>query len=449
MKINDLTVGSISRTLFALSIPIISASFIQMTYNLIDMFWIGHYSVVAVAAIGAAAFYGWMSSALSMIAKVGAEVNVSQALGRGDQSEAHRSAGEGISWALLLGTLFALLLSFLAPQAIGFFGVDAQVQAEGATYLRWVAPGFLFTFGNQLFSGLYNATGNSKPTFRINALGLVTNIALDPLFIYGWGPIPEMGLQGAALATSLSQGVVFLLFAYRFFSHHSPLTPLRIQLPIFTKRAYQLVYVGLPVGAQNLLFCLISMFVAQFAASYGNAGIAAYGVGAQIEAVTWMSAAGFSTALCAFVGQNYGARRYDRIHRGYRFTLGVAISLTTLVALAFAFAGEFLFGFFVDDAATAVAGGNYLRINSVAQIFMALEIVSAGAFNGLGRTSIPAYVSILFNTTRIPLAYLLANRFGMGIEGIWWSIAITPILKGSLLTVWYLRHTSRMIKEGL
>lgn len=449
MQIKDLTVGGIGKSLFFLSMPIISASFIQMTYNLIDMFWIGHYSAIAVAAIGAAAFYAWMSSALSLITKVGVEVCVSQSVGSNDRVLAHSFANIGVIVTLVFGALFASSLWFLAPEAMGFFGVDEVVRDEGAKYLRWIAPGFLFGFANQLFSGLYNAIGNSKPPFRINALGLITNIVLDPIFIYGWGFVPEMGLKGAALATSISQGVVFSLFAYRFFSSRSPIGPLSLFTSFVNRRALKLIYTGLPVGAQNLIFCIISMFVAQFAASFGSVGIAAYGVGAQIEAITWMSANGFATALCAFVGQNYGAGKYERIHRGYRFTLSVAILMTSLVAIAFASSGEFIFSFFVDDIETAMEGGRYLRINSFAQIFMALEIVSAGAFNGLGRTSLPASVSLIFNSLRIPIAYFLANTMGMGVDGVWWSIAISPLMKGSLLTILYLRHTSKIIKSNL
>ncbi|MGL4993689.1 MAG: MATE family efflux transporter [Bacteroidales bacterium] len=449
MQIKDLTVGGIGKSLFFLSMPIISASFIQMTYNLIDMFWIGHYSAIAVAAIGAAAFYAWMSSGLSLITKVGVEVCVSQSIGRGDRAQAHSYANLGIILAMLFGLLFALILWVFAPEAIAFFGVDDIVRDEGASYLRWISPGFLFTFANQLFSGLYNAIGNSKPPFRINALGLITNIVLDPLFIYGWGIVPEMGLKGAAFATSISQGLVFILFAFRFFSVRSPIAPLSLFTSFINKRAFKLIKTGFPVGAQNLIFCVISMFVAQFAASFGSVGIAAYGVGAQIEAITWMSANGFATALCSFVGQNYGAGQFHRIHRGYIFTLTVAIIMTSIVAISFATAGEFIFGFFVDDPMTAMEGGKYLRINSFAQIFMALEIVSAGAFNGLGRTSLPASVSLTFNSLRIPIAYLLANSFGLGVDGVWWSIAISPVLKGSLLTILYLRYTSKIVKSSL
>ncbi|MGL5318678.1 MAG: MATE family efflux transporter [Bacteroidales bacterium] len=450
MQVKDLTTGNIAQSLISLSLPIISASFVQMTYNMIDMFWIGHYSVTAVAAIGAAAFFSWMSNAFSFITKVGVEVTVSQALGEGDKSKAKDYARYGFAWSLIIGTLFAIFIMLFSRQAIGFFGLEEEVQLEGAMYLRWVAPGFLLTFLNQLFSGIYNASGNSKPPFRINAVGLIANILLDPLLIYGYGPFPELGLKGAAIATTLSQTFVFGMFAWRFFSaHRSPVDKLVFTNPFKEPESFRLLRIGAPVGAQNLLFCFISMFVAQLAATFGKEGLAAYGVGAQFEAITWMSAGGFSTALCAFVGQNYGALRYDRIKKAYSYTIRVAGVIGILVTILFLTAGDQLFSLFVSDEYTAHLGGGYLRIIALSQFFMILEIVSSGAFNGLGKTIPPSVVNISFNLLRIPFAYIFTYHFGIGIEGVWWSITLTSVCKGIILYVWYSRYSTRKIAEGL
>ncbi|MGL5785869.1 MAG: MATE family efflux transporter [Bacteroidales bacterium] len=450
MQVKDLTTGSIARNLISLSVPIISASFVQMTYNMIDMFWIGHYSVTAVAAIGAAAFFSWMSNAFSYITKVGVEVTVSQALGEGDKSKAVDYARYGYTWSLIIGTLFAIFMMLFSRQAIGFFGLEESVEAEGAMFLRWIAPGFLLTFLNQVFSGIYNASGNSKPPFRINAVGLIANIILDPIFIYGWGPVPELGLKGAAIATTLSQLFVFSMFAARFFSaKRSPVQKMQFINPFKDPNSFRLLRIGAPVGAQNLLFCFISMFVAQLAASFGKEGIAAYGVGAQFEAVTWMSAGGFSTALCAFVGQNYGAHRFDRIKKAFAYTTRVAGVIGIVVSIAFLLAGDQLFSLFVSDPYTAHVGGGYLRIIALSQLFMILEIVSSGAFNGLGKTIPPSIVNITFNLMRIPLAYLFVYHLNWGITGVWWSISLSSVCKGIILYIWYFRYASRKIAEGV
>lgn len=450
MQVKDLTTGSIARNLISLSLPIISASFVQMTYNMIDMFWIGHYSATAVAAIGAAAFFSWMSNAFSYITKVGVEVTVSQALGEGNKQKAIDFARYGYTWSIIIGTLFATFMMLFSRQAIGFFGLEENVQAEGAMFLRWIAPGFLLTFLNQVFSGIYNASGNSKPPFRINAVGLIANIILDPIFIYGYGPVPEMGLKGAAIATTLSQAFVFLMFAWRFFSaRRSPVNKLEFVNPFKDRGSFRLLRIGTPVGAQNLLFCFISMFVAQLAATFGKEGIAAYGVGAQFEAIAWMSAGGFSTALCAFVGQNFGAHRFDRIKKAFAYTTRVAGSIGIVVSIAFLVGAEQLFSLFVSDQYTAEVGAGYLRIIAISQLFMILEIVSSGAFNGLGKTIPPSLVNITFNALRIPLAYLFVYTLGWGIQGVWWSISLTSVCKGIILYTWYSRYSSRKIAEGL
>ena len=184
-KITDLTQGSIIRNLWIMAVPLISSSFIQMAYSMTDMLWLGRLGSEAVAAVGAAGFFVWLSNALSYMTKTGAEITISQAIGARDLPRAATYANHAIILSSLIGLGYVVFILMAAGFLIGFFNFDSPIAHQSVTYIRIVAPGIFFQFNNNTFSGLYNGQGNSKTPFRITAVGLLINIVLDPLLIYG------------------------------------------------------------------------------------------------------------------------------------------------------------------------------------------------------------------------------------------------------------------------
>ena len=146
-----------------------------------------------------------------------------------------------------------------------------------------------------------------------------------------------------------------------------------------------------------------------------------------------MSADGIAAALSSFVGQNYGSKDYDRIQRGCKITLLIAIILGTINTFILVFLGKYIFSIFINEGEAILKGSSYLKILGYSQLFMCIEIVIAGAFRGLGRTLVPSLISIILTGSRIPLAYLISNPSILGLDGVWWSISISSILKGILL----------------
>ena len=190
----------------------------------------------------------------------------------------------------------------------------------------------------------------------------------------------------------------------------------------------------------NALFASFSIAIARIVAEWGALPIAVQSVGAQIEAVSWMTAGGFATALGTFTGQNYGAEKWQRIFTGFRVTVAISVLVGGMVTLAFMLFGENIFALFIPELDAIQLGAVYLSIVAISQIFMCMEISTSGSFYGLGRTLPPSLVSIIFTGLRIPLGLLLAYGAigfpGMGLKGIWWSVSITSIIKGSLLFGW-------------
>ncbi len=442
----DLTRGGIFRSLWNMSMPLISASFIQMAYSMTDMLWLGHLGSDAVAAAGAAGFFVWLCNAISFMTKIGAEITVSQSIGAKDHRRAAAYAAHAITLSSLIAFSYMCFILLAAPLLIGFFDFEASITERAVAYLRIVAPGLYFQFNNNTFSGLYNGQGDSRTPFRTSAVGLVANIILDPILIYGAGPVPAFGVAGAAMATAAAQCVVFAVFARGIFGGRFPLGRMRLFVSLKRDYARRIILLGLPVSAQNALFSMFSLTLATLAAQWGPEGVAAQSIGSQIEAISWMTAAGFSTALAAFTGQNYGARRYDRIRRGYRLTLAIAGSIGLFAGLLFFFLDREIFGLFVTEPRAVEVGGDYLKILALSQLFMVTESVTAGAFNGTGRTLPPALTGILFTGARIPMAFFLTAFPAIGLNGIWWSITLSSIFKGTVLPLWYLHFQRKHLK---
>lgn len=436
-KVN-LTHGKITTTLTRLAIPIMGTSFVQMTYNITDMFWVGRLGSNSLAAVGTAGFFSWFAFSLILLSKVGAEVFVAQHLGRNDEEGAQNYARSAIHLNLLLAVGYGLLLLIFREPLIAFFNLgDPGVIKMAVGYLTIIASGILFMFINPVLTSVFNGSGNSKTPFMINLVGLGTNMILDPLLIRGFGSIPALGVYGAALATVLAQLLVTGIFIFIMATSKDPFFKINIFRKMDIPRISNIIKIGFPVGIQNGLFSIIGMVIARIISVYGPGAIAAQKLGSQIESITWMTANGYSTAISAFVGQNYGGQKYERIMKGYAAGLRLMSIIGVATTLFLYFFAEQLYGVFVSEPETIAMGASYLMIIAFSQWFSTLEISNQGAFNGLGKTLYPSVVGIIFNVLRIPMAYYFSRNLGLGLDGVWWAISISSVFKGVVLFAFF------------
>ena len=430
----NLTQGPINRQLFSLAMPIMATSFIQMAYSLTDMAWVGRLGSEAVAAVGAVGILTWMSGSIALLNKVGSEVSVAQSIGAQNRDDARAFASHNISIALLIAICWGGLLFGFARPIMSLFELEAHITDNAVTYLRIVSTALPFVFLSAAFTGIYNASGRSKTPFYISGTGLVMNILLDPLFIFGFG----WGTVGAALATWLSEAAVFLIFVYKLRRKDDLLGGFPFFVRLKRKYSRRIFKLGLPVATLNTLFAFVNMFLSRTAAEQGgHIGLMAFTTGGQIEAITWNTSQGFSTGLSAFIAQNYAAGQKTRVWQAWKTTLWMTGVFGTLCSLLFIFYGSEVFSIFVPEEAAYRTGGNFLRIDGYSQLFMMLEITMQGVFYGIGRTVPPAVVSIGCNYMRIPVALLLVEM-GLGVDAIWWAVSSTTIVKGLILTGWFI-----------
>ena len=435
----DFTIGSIFEPLVRLALPIVATNFVQMAYNLTDMAWVGRLGSESVAAIGAVGMVMWITSSFSMLSKVAAEVSIGQALGARKGREAMACASHTTTISMIMALVLGALLYIGADFILSFFKLSPDIQNIAVEYFHIVATATPFSFLILNFSGIYNGAGRSAIPFYLISSGLVFNILLDPLLIFGIeGVFDGMGVRGAAMATWISQGAVLLLLVYRLRRRDGILNRFPFFVRLRGNLTVRIFRLGFPIAMMTLFFSCINTWLVRIASVHGGyLGVTTQTTGGQIEAITWSTSQGFSTALSAFVAQNFAAGKMCRAWKAYRYTMCALLSLGVIVSVVFLFFGENIFGIIIPEIDAAKAGGEYLFVMGFCQIFMMIELTTQGMFNGTGRTAPPAIVSIIFNFARIPLAILFASW--MGIIGVWWAISASSILKGIILPMWLMR----------
>ncbi|NLM10262.1 MAG: MATE family efflux transporter [Clostridiaceae bacterium] len=437
-KTYNLTDGNITKTLFRLALPIMGTSFAEMAYSLIDMIWVGKIGTEAVAAVGTVGFFTWLANAFILIPKIGAGVGVAQSAGQKDMEEAKKYIKHSLQMAVCLALIYGFIMIVFRKGLIGFFNLgEARIIKSAIDYLVIVSCGFIFYFINPVFTAVFNGYGDSQTPFIINTIGLIANVILDPLLILGIGPFPRLEVIGAALATVISQGIATLIFIIKARKTIVIFSGIHLFKKPDLTHVKMIANMGLPTALQSGLFSTIGMVLARIIAQWGATPIAVQKIGSQIEAISWMTAGGFQSAMSAFVGQNYGAKKWERVKKGY-FTGMTIVSVIGIFATALLFFGaRLLFSVFIKEEEAIRLGIQYLKILGFSQLFMCIEITTAGAFYGIGKTIPPSITGIILNVLRIPGALILSST-SLGLDGIWWAISVSSIFKGIVLTVWYI-----------
>ncbi|WP_010253227.1 MATE family efflux transporter [Treponema primitia] len=430
----DLTEGSIVKKIILVAAPIMGTQFLQMAYNLTDMFWLGRLGSFSVAASGAAGMYMWLSMGFLLIGRMGAEIGVAQSLGRGDKNGAIDFLRNALLINFLLGVFCGGAFIFIPKLLASFFPIgEAVVLDDAAAYLRIVGFGIIPAFISGVLSGAFNAAGNSRVPFVINSIGLACNVVLDPLCILTLG----LGIRGAAYATIFAQSLVcvLMLIAIKRFKSR-PFDTFRFRFKPDRKKIARILKWSVPIGLESLFFCFLSMLSQRIEARFGPAVFAVGKIGSQIESLSWLIGGGFGSALVAFVGQNYGAGKTERIARAVKLSLGMMAAWGTLIVVFFLTAGKYAFLLFLPNPEIAELGKQYLWIFAVAQIPMNIEAVLSGTFKGKGKTIPPSVVSIASNVMKPVLAFTL-SRSSLGIYGAWAGVAAGDVLRCAGLFIWY------------
>lgn len=433
----DLTKENIRKSLIKLSIPLTLTAFVQIAYTLVDMIWIGRLGANAVAAVGVSYFLTWIGEALSLIAKIGSGVYASQAYGRKDKKLSAFILNNGYIQGSFIGVTYVLLVFIFKNTFIGFYNLGDEVSNLANAYLSITVFGYFFVILNPIFSQAFYSIGESVSPFKINTLGLVLNIILDPIFIFGFGIIPPMGIKGAALATVTGQGLVFIIFIFVMKKKGGLIGESLSEFSISGKWQRRIFKLGLPVAFISGIHALITIILNKLMANFGPRPVAVYSIGSQLESISWKTTEGCQIVIQSLIAQNYGAALVDRVKKGVKESLKLVGTIGIMATIIlFVFRNDLFKIFVPEDVETINLGAKYLAILSTSQFLQSIEIGSTGIFQGLSDTRTPAIISVILNAARIPLSLIFIPI--MGVLGIWFSMTISSILKG-LISLYLLR----------
>lgn len=439
----DLLNGNIAKALFWLSLPIMGTQFVEMAYNLFDTVWVGQLGNQAVTAVGAAGTFMWICGGIAMIPQIGGQVMAGQSIGEGNMDKARRYARESLQLMIVVMFIYGALCIIFRHPLISFYHLhDPNTAAASAAYLAIVSAADLVMGLNVVMTGLLTAAGDSKTPFKYNVSGAALNIVLDPLLIFGIGPFPELGVNGAAIATVFSECVSALLFVRFIIKDDYLFGDFNLFDRFEINEVIRIAKLGTPPAVFNIGYAFISMVISRIIVTFGDAAIAVQRIGAEVESVSWMTADGFAYAMTAFTSQNYGAENYGRVKKGFRTGTAMITAYGVLVTLLLVLCAAPIFSIFIREPDIIAGGADYLRIVGLSQLFMCYELATTGAFNGIGQTKMPAAIGLALTVARIPACYLLMPHFG--INGVWWAISISSILKGTILNILYIRKLRKL-----
>jgi putative MATE family efflux protein len=433
--------GSIDRAILHLGVPAALAALLQAGFLVVDTFWLGRVGAVAIAAASTAGFVMWLAQTLGEGAANGSGALLANEVGADDQPGARRAAASGQALAVWGSAVVSTIGLISAGAVFAFMGTAADVSTAGVRYLWVILLGMPAYFVFSWLSAAFRATGDARTPLRLLVIAAAVNLVVDPILIFGLGPIPALGVTGAALAT-VAAWLASTVWGWVLLGRLGlrPLIRELLRPPILETR--KALRVGIPLALEGAFFSVIYIFLTKVTTGFGTPAVAALGVGHKLELLNYFVCAGMGAAATTLVGQNLGAGNRERAARSAWRTLFLTCLPVAAVTVLLVSFPDNAVAVFNGDAEVVAAGSTYVLMVGMSQLFMAFEVVILGAFAGAQWTAIPVVLEMALTAARIPIAMLLVS-LGLGVEAVWVAIAATTVVKGSVLAALFLLRCGR------
>ena len=421
----DLTTGSISRHLLKTTSFMLVTMVFQTLYFLVDLYWVGRLGKEAIAGVGIAGNLTFIVLAITQMLAVGTTTLISHAAGRKEREQAQQVLTQSLLLAAFIGALFLIVVTALRESYVGSLSPDSVSAAAANSYLSWFIPAMALQFPMVVMAAALRGTGNFKPGMVVQTATVIINIVLAPALMFGWIGTPQMGVAGAGLASFVAIIVGTIWLAYYFFDAASYLK----LHPHFKPNAStwaQVLKIGLPAGVEFAFIAVYLFVVYTVSRPFGAAAQAGFGIGQRITQAGFMPVVALGFAVAPVAGQNFGARKADRVLETFKRAALMAASIMALFTIPCVFAGEAMIRFFSSDPAVIAVGAEYLRLISWSLAAGGVVFVNGSIFQAMGNTIPPliaSFVRIL--VVAIP-AILLSRMAGFELRWIWYlSVAAT------------------------
>ena len=428
--------------ILSMTLPMVLSMLVNSLYNIIDSFFVAQISEEAMTALSLVYPVQNFINAVGIGFGVGINSVIAFYLGAGDNKKADQAATQGLVLAMIHGVVMTVCCITMMPAFLGMFTSSKTVIELGARYSVIAFAFTLIIIVGITFEKLFQAVGNMKTTMISLMCGCITNIVLDPVLIFGYGPFPKMGIEGAALATGIGQALTLAIYLVVYFVRPIPVH-IRRQYFLFNKKMVIKLYsIGIPATLNLALPSLLISVLNAILAAYSEVYILVLGIYYKLQTFIYLPANGIVQGMRPLIGYNYGAGENKRVSQIYKIVLcmsGIIMVLGTVICLLIP--GQ-LIGLFTHTEATIQTGETALRIISAGFLVSAVSVISSGALEGLGKGTPSLLISLFrYVVVIIPIAFLLSRLFGA--VGVWNAFWITEAITAIISICIYYKSIAR------
>lgn len=432
----DYTKIPLRRAVFLLAVPMVLELVLESTFAVVDIFFVAKLGASAVATVGLTESYLFLLYSVAMGLAMAVTAVIARRVGEGKQEEAAVTAVQAIIVALLVSILPAVVGIVYAQDLLRLMGADAWSIEHGYRYTQWMLGGNAVIMLLFVINAIFRGAGDAAIAMRVLWVANGLNILLDPLLIFGWGPVPAMGVEGAAIATNIGRGVGVLMQLWILFRGGQHIRVLGSQLAWRGAVLWNIVRTSLGGVGQMLVAMTSWIFLMRILSSIGSEAVAGATIAIRVMMFTMMPAWGMSNAAATLVGQNLGAQQPERAEASVWQIGWYNMAYLLLIAVLFFAFPRQIVGIFSADANVIAIGAEWLRILSYSLFVYGWWMVSVQAFNGAGDTKTPTWINVVFFwLIQIPLAWVLALHLGLQETGVFWAVFVSETSVG-LFTLW-------------
>jgi len=450
-NVTQLSQGSIGKALFELSVPIVLSNTLYTSHQLVNAFWVGRLGAGAVAAVSVNFPVLFLLVSLGGGLAVAGSILVAQYAGARNYTAVNHVSAQTLLMVVATSAVLSVIGYVFVTPILRWMGTGADIFEDSAHYMRVSFMGIVFMFTFAMFQSILRGIGEVKIPLYVIALSVILNLILDPLFIFGWGPVRPGGVVGAAYATLMTEGLASLVgFWILFGSRYEVRLRLRDFAPdmALVKRVFLL---GLPASVEQSMQALGMTVFTAFVSHFGTTANAAYGVGFRVLTFVIIPAFGISMATATLVGQSIGAGDFKRAKKTAVVSAWYAFWLLTATAVVVFAGATHLVRFFVpEDPAVIREGALVVRLMAGSFGLLGAQLSLMGAIRGAGDTVMPMVLTIVSMwVIRIPLAYYLSHYTSLGAIGLWYSFPAPAIVTTILAIVQFKRqHWKPLVKRN-
>ncbi|MFW5657362.1 MAG: MATE family efflux transporter [Bacteroidota bacterium] len=429
----DFTTGSIGRAIFLLSIPMVLEMLMESVFAIVDIFFVSRLGAGAIAIVGITETLMTIIYALGIGLSMATTALVARRIGEKDKKGAAESAVQAILVGLILSTLLAIPAAMLSKEILALMKTEPEVIEAGSAYttIMLACNGVIMLLF--IINAVFRSAGDAAISMRVLFLANIINIILDPCLIFGLGPFPELGIKGAAIATTIGRGIAVLYQFYLLFDGKHRIQLAYRHIVIKSQVMFKLLRLSIGGVGQFLIATTSWIFLMWIMATFGKEAQAGYTIAIRIFVFTLLPSWGMSNAASTMVGQNLGAKQPNRAERSVWISAFTNMIFLMLVGIVFLSIPGILVSIFSSETEVLTVGVLCLKTLSYGFIFYALGMVMSQAFNGAGDTTTPTILNfICFYIIEVPLAYILAIKAGMQEMGVFLAITIAESLLGIL-----------------